>query len=108
MHNFQVLDRIQMKDNLSKIDTYGFSPSLIKKHKNTVFVIRKVYEDTTGQYALRVYPNCYVKNSYTGTYEQQECIFYLAWLNPEMFEKVEGEFKNEKKSLFRKIFSYTR
>lgn len=74
---FKVTDRVQMKRNLQKIDTYGISPVVLKKHRNTVFKIRKIHEDEAAQYAIRFY----------GIGENKD--LRLAYWNPEMFEKVE-------------------
>lgn len=74
---FQVTDHVRMKRNLQKIDTYGISPVVLKKHRNTVFKIRKIHEDETGQYAIRFY----------GVGKNKD--LRLAYWNPEMFKKVE-------------------
>ena len=78
MDNFRVTDNVKLKRNLRGIDTYGISPSLLKKHKHTIFKIRKVHEDETGQYALRFY----------GIGEEKG--LRMAYWNPEMFVRVGG------------------
>lgn len=89
LNEFKVTDQIRLKRNLRKIDTYGISPCILLKHRKTVFKIRKVHEDETGQYAIRVYPYCKVFNKATKEYEQTKIGFALAYFNPEMFVKVE-------------------
>jgi hypothetical protein len=73
-----------MKRNLKGIDTYGISPSVLKKHRNTVFKIRKVHEDESGQYALRFY------RLHPFTSGKKISDPWLAYWNPLMFEKVGG------------------
>lgn len=85
---FQVTDHVQMKRNLRKIDTYGISPHILRNHRKTIFTIRKIHEDETGQYAIRLYSNCKVYNPATRKYRPAETEFSLAYWNPEMFEKV--------------------
>lgn len=104
MQQFQVTDHVRMKRNLRKIDTYGISPHILKNHRKTIFIIRKIHEDQTGQYALRVYSTCKILKA--GRYEPYECEFNLAYFNPEMFIKVEdcnhGK-ESSKKGLFKRF-----
>lgn len=74
---FQVTDHVRMIRHPYKVDTYGISPGIIARHRNTIFIIRKVHEDATGQYALRFY-------GLPGSNELR-----MAYWNPAMFERVE-------------------
>lgn len=82
--------KVRMLDDIRNIDTYGISPSFIKNNRKTIFKIRKVHEDETGQYALR-FCNLYTKfDEKSKTYAQEiydDCS--LAYWNPKMFKIVE-------------------
>jgi hypothetical protein len=86
---FQVTDHTKMKRNLQKIDTYGISPKILKEHRRTIFWVRKVHEDETGQYALRFFPYCRVYDKQEKKYVAKKIDFSLAYWNPEMFDIVE-------------------
>ncbi len=86
---FQVTDRIRMKRNLRKIDTYGISPSIIKEHRKTIFWVRKVSEYVGEEGAIRIYKYAKVYDKKLKKYVNTIIDFDLAYLNPDMFEKVE-------------------
>ncbi len=106
MEEFHVTDLVRMKKNLKHIDTYGISPCILARHRNTIFKIRKIHEDETGQYAIRFYGFCREYNLTMGEYEPWRTTdFYLAYWNPCMFEKVESEdWENGKESCVKKLF----
>ena len=87
---FQVTDLVRMKKNLKNIDTYGISPCILTRHKNTVFRIREVHEDEYGGW-LRFY----------GLPESNE--LRMAYWNPKMFVKVEGRVNYDKESIIQRI-----
>lgn len=89
---FQVTDRVRMIKKPYSVDTYGISPSIIRRHRNTIFKIRKVHEDETGQYALRFY----------GTGKDNG--LRLAYWNPEMFRKVEDEYEKGNRTFHKRGF----
>lgn len=106
MQQFQVTDHIRMKRNLRKIDTYGISPHILRDHRKTIFWVREVHEPVGGEGVLRIYPNCYVYDKKTKRYIQTEIDFYLAYLNPEMFVKVEDiEYEKSGKTGLLKRFA---
>ncbi len=89
MQQFQITDHVRMKRSLRKIDTYGISPKILKRHRKTIFWVSEVGKPVGGQGFLRIYPTCHVYDKKSKKYIQTEINFYLAYLNPEMFEKVE-------------------
>ena len=73
---FENASSIQMKRDLTGINTYGIKKSVIKKHRNTHFNVRDYYVCENGDEILRVY----------GIGSDNE--LRMAILNPEMFELV--------------------
>lgn len=96
MQQIVVTDHVRMKRNLRKIDTYGISPKILKRHRKTIFWVSEVGKPVGGEGVLRIYPTCYVYDKKTKKYIQTEIEFYKAYLNPEMFVKVEDfEYESE-------------
>ena len=98
----QVTDHVRMKRNLHKIDTYGISPIIILKHKKTIFWVRETHETVGGEGVLRIYPYCQVYDKNTKKYAYVKIDFCKAYLNPEMFEKVEV-INNGRKDIVKRV-----
>lgn len=106
MQQIQGTDHVRMKRNLRKIDTYGISPKILKKHRKTIFWVSEVGKRVGGEGVLRIYPTCHVYDKKSKRYIQTEIDFYLAYLNPDMFDLVEvPEYESEsgKKGFFKRF-----
>lgn len=101
---FQVGDHAQMKPNLRKIDTYGLSPHILIAHRKTVFWVSEEHETIGGEGVLRIYPICMVYDMIKQKYVYKKIDFYLAYLNPEMFEKVQV-IKIDGKNIVKKVLT---
>jgi hypothetical protein len=88
---FMVTDRVHMIKHPYSVDTYGISPTIIRQHRKTIFKIREILEDETGQYALRFYG---IGSDYQ---------LRMAYWNPDMFERVTDTEEIWHRKIFRKI-----
>jgi len=93
---FMVTDQVHMIKHPYSVDTYGISPTIIRRHRKTIFKVREILEDETGQYALRFYG--------IGTDYQLR----MAYWNPAMFERVASIKETWQLRIFRKINEWWR
>ena len=88
---FMVTNRVHMIKHPYSVDTYGISLTIIRQHRKTIFKIREILEDETGQYALRFYG---IGSDYQ---------LRMAYWNPDMFERVTDTEEIWHRKIFRKI-----
>lgn len=100
---FKAGEHAQMKPSLQKIDTYGISPHILITHRKTVFWVSEEHETIGGEGVLRIYPICMVYDIIKQKYVYKKIDFYKAYLNPEMFEKVEV-IKENGKNIVKRVY----